>query len=51
MGPKMPRAEQAVALGLEGAVVDGLRLLDLAVRTTTEVFSGLAIDILIWSNT
>src|SRR3954471_20791673 len=25
------RAEQAVALGLEGAVVDGLRLLDLAV--------------------
>ena len=26
------RAEQAVALRLEGAVVDGLRLLDLAVR-------------------
>ena len=30
-GPKDARAEQAVALGLEGAVVDGLRLLDLAV--------------------
>src|SRR6516225_3360990 len=30
--PEDPRAEQAVALGLEGTVVDGLRLLDLAVR-------------------
>src|SRR5918995_3034648 len=30
--PEDARAEQAVALGLEGAVVDGLRLLDLAVR-------------------
>jgi hypothetical protein len=29
------RAEQPVALGLEGAVVDGLGLLDLADRTTT----------------
>src|SRR3979411_1641451 len=29
--PKDARAEQAVALGLEGTVVDGLRLLDLAV--------------------
>ena len=29
--PEDARAEQAVALGLEGAVVDGLRLLDLAV--------------------
>src|SRR5262249_42399288 len=27
-----PRAEQTVALGLEGAIVDGLRLFDLAVR-------------------
>ena len=30
--PKDARAEQAVALGLEGPVVDGLGLLDLAVR-------------------
>ena len=30
--PEDAGAEQAVALGLEGAVVDGLRLLDLAVR-------------------
>src|SRR5918997_5892957 len=30
--PEDARAEQAVALGLEGAVVDGLRLFDLAVR-------------------
>src|SRR3979411_354774 len=30
--PEDARAEQAVALGLEGAIVDGLRLLDLAVR-------------------
>src|SRR5262249_48913444 len=29
--PEDARAEQAVALGLEGAIVDGLRLLDLAV--------------------
>src|SRR5258708_30486536 len=29
--PEDARAEQAVALGLEGAVVDGLRLFDLAV--------------------
>src|ERR1700745_400890 len=29
--PEDSRAEQSVALGLEGAVVDGLRLLDLAV--------------------
>src|SRR6204780_1795857 len=29
--PEDARAEQAVALGLEGTVVDGLRLLDLAV--------------------
>src|SRR5215210_1213732 len=30
--PENARAEQAVALGLEGAIIDGLRLLDLAVR-------------------
>src|SRR5699024_1643735 len=30
-------AEQAVAFGLEGAVVDGLRLLDLAVGPSTDV--------------
>src|SRR5256885_13344962 len=30
--PEDTRAEQPVALGLEGAVVDRLRLLDLAVR-------------------
>src|SRR5712672_3749693 len=30
--PKDARAEQAVALGLEGSVVDGFRLFDLAVR-------------------
>src|ERR1700734_3469618 len=29
--PKDARAEQAVALGLEGPVIDGLRLFDLAV--------------------
>src|SRR3954463_11573674 len=29
--PEDARAEQAVALGLEGAIVDGLRLFDLAV--------------------
>src|SRR3954464_12515499 len=30
-GPEDTRAKQAVALGLEGPVVDGLRLFDLAV--------------------
>ena len=34
------RAEQAVALRLERAVVDRLRLGDLAVATTTRIFSG-----------
>ena len=33
-------AEQTVLLGLEGAVVDGLGLLDLAVRPTTDVVGG-----------
>src|SRR5688572_17257667 len=36
--PKDARAEQAVALGLEGAVVDGLRLLDLAVGPGKNLF-------------
>ena len=35
--PEDARAEQAVALGLEGAVVDGLRLLDLAERPGTDI--------------
>src|SRR6202140_1287850 len=35
---KNARAEQAVALGLEGAVVDGLRLLDLAVGPGKNLF-------------
>jgi hypothetical protein len=43
------RAEQAVALGLERAVVDGLGLLDLAERPGTDR-SGEAMPILIWSN-
>src|SRR5699024_12382127 len=33
-------AEQAVHLGLEGAVVDGLRLLDLAVGPAADVIGG-----------
>src|ERR1700745_2318499 len=36
--PEDAGAEQAVALGLEGAVVDGLRLLDLAVRPRENLF-------------
>src|SRR5882757_697491 len=36
--PEDARAEQAVALGLEGAVVDGLRLLDLAVGPGQNLF-------------
>src|SRR5258708_15575699 len=36
--PKDARAEQTVALGLEGAVVDGLRLLDLAVGPGQNLF-------------
>src|SRR5260370_10769960 len=36
--PKDARAEQTVALGLEGAVVDGLGLLDLAVRPAEDLF-------------
>src|SRR6195256_1707193 len=36
--PKDARAEQAIALGLERAVVDGLRLLDLAVRPGQNLF-------------
>ena len=36
--PEDARAEQAVALGLEGAVVDGLRLFDLAVGPGQNLF-------------
>jgi hypothetical protein len=43
------RAEQAVALRLEGPVVDGLRLFDFA-EGPGKIFSGLAIEIRIWSN-
>jgi len=38
--PENTRAEQAVALGLEGAVVDGLRLLDLAVGPRQNLLRG-----------
>src|SRR5205814_10394167 len=36
--PEDARAEQPVTLGLEGAVVDGLRLFDLAVRPRQDLF-------------
>src|SRR5271155_3900906 len=36
--PEDARAEQAVALGLEGAIVDGLRLFDLAVGPGQNLF-------------
>src|SRR5262249_51504200 len=36
--PEDARAEQAVALGLEGAIVDGLRLFDLAVGPGQDLF-------------
>src|SRR6201994_4970316 len=38
--PEDAGAEQAVALGLEGAVVDGLRLLDLAVGPRQNLLRG-----------
>src|SRR5205823_7064842 len=38
--PEDARAEQAVALGLEGPVVDGLRLLDLAVEPGQNLLRG-----------
>src|SRR5258707_5423679 len=38
--PEDAGAEQAVALGLEGAVVDGLRLLDLAVGPGQNLLRG-----------
>src|SRR5215813_13448031 len=38
--PEDARAEQAVALGLEGTVVDGLRLLDLAVGPGQNLLRG-----------
>jgi hypothetical protein len=40
--PEDLRAEQAVALRLEGAVVDGLGLLDLAVRPLADLLRRLA---------
>jgi hypothetical protein len=46
---KDARAEQAVTLGLERAVVDGFRLLDLAERPAERMRSGEAIPIWIWS--
>ena len=39
-GPEDPLAEQAVLLGLQGPVVDGLRLLDLAVRPRPDLVRG-----------
>ena len=39
-GTKNPLAEQAVALRLQGAVVDGLRLLDLAVGPLANLLRG-----------
>src|SRR4051794_14045318 len=38
--PEDAGAEQAIALGLEGAVVDGLRLLDLAVGPRQDLLRG-----------
>src|SRR5262252_7967198 len=38
--PENARAEQTVALGLEGTVVDGLRLLDLAVGPGQNLLRG-----------
>jgi hypothetical protein len=49
IGPKDARAEQAVALGLERAVVDGLRLLDLAEGPAADPLRR-AMPIWIWSN-
>src|SRR5436190_4225361 len=37
-GTENPRAEQAIAFGLEGAVIDGLRLFDLAIRPRQNLF-------------
>ena len=39
-GPKYPLAEQTVPLGLQGPVIDGLRLFDLAVRPFQNLFRG-----------
>src|SRR5262245_4640159 len=38
--PENARAEQPVALGLEGPIVDGLRLFDLAVRPGQNLFGA-----------
>src|ERR1700742_5125553 len=42
---KDARAEQAVALGLERAIVDGLRLLDLAVRPGADLLRARHLDL------
>src|SRR6187402_29007 len=39
-GSKDARAEEAIAFGLEGTVVDGFRLGDFAVRPRTDLFGG-----------
>src|SRR5262249_55737398 len=39
-GPEDARAKQTVALGLEGAIVDGLRLFDLAVGPGQNLLGG-----------
>ena len=44
-GPEDLLAEQAVLLRLERAVVDGLRLLDLAVRPLADVLGGSQADL------
>src|ERR1700722_66653 len=46
--PKNPRAEQPVPLRLEGAVVDRLGLLDLAIRPATNLLrrSNLDLDLI-----
>jgi hypothetical protein len=48
--PEDARAEQAVTLRLERAVVDGFRLLDLAVGPRQNLLRD-AIEIRIWSKT
>jgi hypothetical protein len=47
--PEDARAEQAVTLRLERAVVDGFRLLDLAVGPGQDLLRAEASEILIWS--
>ena len=49
-GPEDPFAEQAVPLGLQGAVVDGLRLFDFAVGPFADLLRRSDRPILIASN-